>query len=338
MNRLTRVRHLARTVVEKILWALAAHRSGIRVLNVAYRRLGWAGRGAIQSRFAGLFRQGQHRLANGSWSVRFAGRELTLPLRANTAWLDWDAALSVLGHEVAIKATYETLLEGPMRPTLFVDIGTNYGTHSLLFLAAGVDVLSFEPNSACHGYFRDVCRLNGVTPRLEHVALGEQPGHVDLYFPERETWLGSLNPTVIERLKTLPDVRTEHVQIRRLDDYAAAFDGRHLLVKIDAEDQEHAVLRGARETLDHHRPLVIFETHRGNSRGALFELFASHQYRIANLPLRPDAPPSLTDRDGFASCPVDDFIAIPEEQLHDWPAGGVQQQRKRRASEALAPR
>lgn len=309
------IRRVARVVVEQIAFALAARAWGVRLLNAGYRRLGVAGRGAVHLRFAGLFRASDRRLAPAVWSVPFAGAEIRLPLRADRAWLDWDAALSLLGHETAVKQTYETLLTGGARPDLFVDIGTNYGTHSILFLAAGVPTLSFEPNSSCHDFFRELCAANGVTPHLEHAALGDQSGTVDLYFPERETWLGSLNPRVIEQLKRQPGVRSERVAIRALDAHREAFTGKRVLIKIDAEDHELAVLRGAVETLTRTRPLVIFEAHRGNARAALVDFFGEHGYRIARLPLLPGTPVRLLTRDVFEAAPVSDFIAIPAERL-----------------------
>jgi FkbM family methyltransferase len=318
---IARLRRLAHRVVQHALWTLAASRLGVALLNRGYRRMSPRLRAASQTRFAKIFRDGGHRLARATWVVDFAGREVAIALRPESAWLDWDAALSMLGHEPAIKETYETLLTGEQRPELFVDIGTNYGTHSLLFLVAGVPALSFEPNSSCHQYFVDACRLNAVGPRLEHAALGERTGEVEIFFPERETWLGSLNPRVIETLRDRPGVRSERVGMRRLDRYLGELAGRRVLVKIDAEDHELAVLAGAERVLAEVRPMVIFEAHRGNARAALFDFFDQRGFRIAHLPLGRGGGPKLPTREEFEHHPSDDFIALPVEVLAELDAG-----------------
>jgi FkbM family methyltransferase len=294
---------------------VAAHRSALTLFNVLYRRLGTNVHAGLQSRFAKIFRDGDHALAEGRWVVKFAGRDITIPLRSDRAWLDWDAALSILGHEPAIKQTYSTLLMSTARPDLFIDIGANYGMHSLLFLVCGVETIAFEPNRNCLSYIRELCKLNGVTPRLEHAALGAAHGRLELVFPERETWLGSLDPDVIKRLGTTDELRRESVSVRMLDDFLPQLEGRRVLIKIDVEELEHAVLTGAAETLRRHRPLILFETHRGKHRPPVFDLFEREGYRLAHIPLRPGEPLRMVSRDEFLGSDRDDFLAVPAERL-----------------------
>lgn len=309
------VRGGARLAVQRALWIVAARPSALALFNVIYRKLGTGAQAGMQARFAKIFREGSHTLAPGRWVVKFAGRDVTIPLRSDRAWLDWDAALSVLGHEPAIKQTYHTLLTGTSRPDLFVDIGANYGMHSLLFLVAGVETIAFEPNSSCLSYIRELCEVNGVTPRLEHAAVGAEPGKFELFFPERETWLGSLDPAVVERLRTTGDLRHESVVVRTLDDFLPQLEGRRTLIKIDVEDHEHAVLTGAAETLRRYRPLVLFETHMGGQRPPVFDLFERHGYRLAQIPLLPGEALRLVDRADFLGSHYDDFLAVPSERL-----------------------
>ena len=311
-----RIRRWARVLAEGTLRMLAARTVGLRVLNAAYRRLGKGPRAAVHSRFAGLYRGRAGRLADGIWTVDFAGKEVRLPMRAERAWLDWDVALSALGHEPTIKETYETILASSSPPELFVDIGANYGVHSLFFLVAGVETLTFEPNSTCHAFFREACAVNGVSPRLEHVALGDSAAAVDLYFPERQTWLGSINPEIIEQLKAQPGVRHERVEVRTLADYAGTFAGRRALIKIDAEEHEAPILAGAASILERDRPLVIFECHRPRRR-AVLEQLSRHRYLLVQLPLRPGSRPVVLSASDFEQHQADDFLAIPAERLTD---------------------
>ena len=309
------LRRVARATIERALLRVAAHKWSLAVLNMIYRRLGTGAHAWLQGRFAKLFRSGQHRLAKSTWTLPFAGRTIALPMHPDRAWLDWDAAFSTLGHEPAIKSTYRTVLTARARPDLFVDIGGNYGTHSLLFLVAGVDTLTFEPNSSCHEYFREVCALNGVKPRLEHAALGAAPAVLQLQYPERETWLGSIDPDVVAELERSGGLRSERVTVRTLDDFEQHFRGRQSLVKIDAEGHEAAILAGGERILRDHRPVVIFEVHGPLRRARVREILDRHHYSIAGLPILPDAAITPMDDASYAGASVDDFLAIPAERF-----------------------
>src|SRR5262245_49246131 len=144
--------------------------------------------------------------ADGLWQLWFAGKRIVVPLRRESFWLDWGHALGVLGHDAEIKRTYEMLLFSD-RPDLFVDIGANYGIHSMLIAAAGVSVLAFEPNPHClNDYTRAIMSLNGITSlQWESIALGNSNGMVELSFPERETWLGSIMPAVSSQIAQTRD-------------------------------------------------------------------------------------------------------------------------------------
>src|SRR5262249_486601 len=154
------------------------------LLNHYYNTLSDTQLAEVHSRFATLFREDVGQPPPGLWVVYFEGRKITLPIRAGWFWLDWDTALSILGHEIEIKKTYRYLLGSASAPELFVDIGANYGTHSLLFLTAGVSTLSFEPNGDCFEYFDICCRRNNLSPAWKKVALGSSIGTGSLCFPE----------------------------------------------------------------------------------------------------------------------------------------------------------
>jgi FkbM family methyltransferase len=173
------------------------------------------------------------------------------------------------------------------RPDLFFDVGANYGTHSILFRSADIPVIAFEPNPTCFEFCTQVCKLNGFSiPRWENVAIGSHVGDVDLVYPERETWLGSISPDVIEGVSST-DKRIRHrVWQRRLDDYYQEAVGKKLLVKIDVEGLEIEVLRGASQILVDVRPTVIFENNDHALRTQLHDLLISHGYSIYTLPWR----------------------------------------------------
>lgn len=210
---------------------------------------------------------------------------IAMPLRRDSIWLDWDSAVSITGHDIEVKRTYSKLLSSDKPPELFFDVGANYGTHSALFRSAGVPVVAFEPNPSCFAFCKSVCQLNRFSlPQWEQVAIGDRLGNVNLTYPERETWLGSVSPGVVQTISERREVVSKTVPIRPLDDYFSQVAGKRLLIKIDVEGFELEVLRGASRILADVRPDIIFESNDPSFRSQLFELLASRNYGIHALP------------------------------------------------------
>ena len=147
-----------------------------RMLNRLYNAMTPRQRQWAHGRYSKLFHHSSDRVQPGTWNVRFAGRAIALPFSGGDARLEWDAALSILGHETEIVETYRALLQRGPRPATVLDVGSNYGLQSLLWLVHGVRVISVEPNARCHAYFETICRLNGVRNDIRPQALGDAPG------------------------------------------------------------------------------------------------------------------------------------------------------------------
>ncbi len=235
-----------------------------------------------------------------------------MPLRCGTFWLDWDNAVSIVGHDIEVKETYESIIRsGAAAPELFIDIGANYGTHSLLFLAHGIETMTFEPNSTCHACFERMCKLNHVSPNLEPVALGDRAGYVELLYPNRDTWLGSTNKDVIDRLLGSDELVSERVEQRTLDDYFGKIGSKRALIKIDTEGNELSVLNGARKILDEVKPTVIFECFSDEEKIRIFKLFAAGDYSIYPLPWDPKREAEVLGEGQFMTSSDTNFIAVP---------------------------
>jgi len=121
---------------------------------------------------------------------------------------------------------------------LFLDIGANVGTYTLL--AAGVTkakVIAFEPNSEAYSHLLDNVRLNRLEPNVEviNIALGAENGSL-LFSTELDTENHVL-PSDVELINS-----TTEVQVTRLDD---VLRNRHpIMIKMDVEGYETEVLRG----------------------------------------------------------------------------------------------
>jgi FkbM family methyltransferase len=194
---------------------------------------------------------------------------------------------------------------------LFIDVGANYGMHSLLFLSAGIPVISFEPNSKCRDYFEKVCELNGLSGRWEEVAVGDRFGEIELVYPEHETWLGSVDSDAVSNLKKGSNVFSREVPLRKLDDYLDQIGPGEILVKIDVEGFEREVVGGGARLLRERAPRVVFESTRAETRADILELFKVNEYVVLPLPYRPSTSLRPLSKIEFLTSPMKNFIAVP---------------------------
>jgi len=302
--------------VQQLVRGMAAHSSSRLCLNLVYSALPHREKARFHALCCRLFADGGQQFEDGNWIVKFAGKRLVLPLTAEGAWQEWDAAVAILGHDLEIKTTYANLLRW-RRPKLFFDVGANYGLHSLLFLAHGIRTVSFEPNANCHAYLRRVCELNHLVCNIQPVALSDVEGFTELWFPERQTWMGTTDARVRESLGKDFGLSSLLVEQTTIDNFVARHGCRPDLIKIDTEGNELHILRGSRETLRSLRPLVIFESWPGG-RDGLFHIFEEVGYRISPLPLQPRSPARVLENRSFFEHPGRNFIAFAAEQV----AGG----------------
>jgi FkbM family methyltransferase len=292
---------------------MAARRSSRQCLNLLYSALSRREKARFHALCNALFADGGAQLEDGSWIVKFAGKRLVLPLTAEGGWQEWDAAVAILGHDLEIKTTYANLLRW-RRPQLFFDVGANYGLHSLLFLVHGIRTVSFEPNANCHAYLRRVCELNNLVCNIQPVALSDVEGFTELWFPEKQTWMGTTDAHVRESLGKDFGLCSLEVEQTTIDNFVARHGCRPDLIKIDTEGSELPVLKGSRETLGSIRPLVIFESW-PEGRDGLFRMFEEVDYRISQLPLLPRLSARVLENCSFLEHPARNFIALGAEQV-----------------------
>lgn len=274
--------------LRNIVRLIAAYSWSRDWLNAVYLRLTPSQRSFFYQKYAKIFRSRYIHGRPGVWKINFLSKQILIPLTKERFWLDWDTAVSIVGHEIEIKETYAAIIDSTDAPELFLDIGANYGTHSLLFLTHNIKTITYEPNSSCHDYFREICKLNGVKPRLEAVALGDSAGYVELTYPERDTWLGTTVKSIAEELATKQKVIKRTVEQKTIDDYLPEFGNQSIFIKIDTEGNEYNVLQGALKTLRKNKPKIIFECWGDSERKEVFRFFTAQGYSIYHLPWVPD--------------------------------------------------
>ena len=282
-------------------------------INKSYNKLKSQDKSIFHAKHWDLYRRDTVASWSGRWWLRVNKRIVYLPLSAKRMWLDWDHGISILGHDLEVKNFYSNLLRSQEAPEVFFDVGANYGTHSLLFLCLGVPSVTFEPNSSCHPVFNEMCDLNHVTPDLQHVAIAAAEGTLELKYPEKFTWLGSVKADVYNELISSYKLVSEKVKACPLDFYFSRIEGKKTLIKVDTEGNELEVFKGASRILSEARPVIVFESNLDNKdRIEIADVLHNHCYDIFDL--RMDAPPSKLDKHEFDESKETNFAAWPRER------------------------
>ncbi len=283
-------------------------------LNRTYNTLGWRQKRYFWHLFGAAFVNHSSVFA-GDWKIVFNDRSIVLPLTAGRLWLDWLLAVSLLGHDAEVKQTYMSILKSKRRPDLFVDVGANYGQNSILFLVHGIRTISFEPNPACHDYFAETARLNQVSPDIRSLAVGDSHHPLQIIFAEGQTWNGSADPDMQERLRApfADQLCNLSVEQTTLDDVLASQTAERMLIKIDTEGFEAQVFRGARKIMASRKATIIFEAWpEPSARTPLYEILAHERYSVFALPWDAKSGRALS-RDAFETAVGMNFLALPAE-------------------------
>lgn len=288
--------------------------TALTALNQHYLTLGTSAQLDFYQRYAKLFHQDRARAyaLNALWRTRFAGRDFAVPLQGDWLWLDWDYALSLPVHDLDVKLGYQAFLEHTQAPELFLDVGANYGAHSLIFLKFGVRTLSFEPNTECHAYFTRLCIANDVQAELIKSAIGAHAGEITLAYPERETWLSTADPHVQADLRKNRTLIEVSVPMMTLDSMLAQCVGKRVLMKIDTEGFELEVLKGAEALLRDVQPYIYFEAlPQTNHFAALSALLQSQGYTVVAASTHPFLPAESVLSADLRSLRSDNYLALP---------------------------
>jgi FkbM family methyltransferase len=294
-----------RAVRPRVDRALMRHRFGVMAFQALANRLSPGGRAALFGQ-SGASAAPTARFGAPRWQVEDGPAHYELPLRPDHAAFDWAAALGALGHDAGVKAIYRRLAEAAAREDArvrFIDVGANFGWHSFWHLAAGHDVIAFEPNPNCHDYFRRVCALNGWPAEvLRPMAVGAAQGTVELHFPPGREWLGTVQPAKVRHADP-SSWSHQPVPIVSLDALALADTAAWIVLKIDTEGNELDVLRGASGLLAKCRA-VLFESWVSDpDRAAIFDRLADAGFEVMAI-----------DEEGCSDVPLgrDAFVADRE--------------------------
>jgi FkbM family methyltransferase len=181
--------------------------------------------------------------------------------------------------------TIRTFLRLVSPGSTVLDVGANSGLFSLLAARCDptVTVHAVEPVARVFSVLESNVALNGLGNVTCHrAACSDRAGPATLHVPD-----GEPVPVMASLLWGWPETAAtgEPVECTTVDALVATAGIERVdVVKIDAEGSEDAVLRGARDTLEGHRPFVLAEVLGRSGLGAsVTAALAGHDYRFFRL-------------------------------------------------------
>jgi FkbM family methyltransferase len=165
-----------------------------------------------------------------------------------------------------------------------MDVGANWGLHTLLLarlVGPSGRVVALEPLPEAFEALRWHLSVNGCRNVLTlRLALADTDGIM------RFVRGGSTSQGFLDTGQSTD--RAQHsmleVPVRTLDSLVAE---RHLdslrLVKVDVEGAESAVLSGAEQTLEHHRPCLVVDLHTPEQDVRVAQILTAHGYVLQRL-------------------------------------------------------
>lgn len=167
----------------------------------------------------------------------------------------------LVGYEPFALETFLAVLEAA-GPGAVLDIGGNVGLYGLLACAhGGREVHSFEPTPLVAAAARRSAAVSDLRLHVHEVAVGDGVGPATLYISDTSDASNSLNPTFRRHVQEVVVPGTT------VDAFVAKRRIAPAVIKIDTESTEAAVLRGARTTIERHRPWILLEVLPARSRG-----------------------------------------------------------------------
>lgn len=181
-----------------------------------------------------------------------------------------------------IAGLVELLLQNKEQITLY-DIGANIGTHTVAIARQFADRVAIRSFEAQRQVFYVLCgnvAVNGLdNVHVHHAAVSDKSNdsiEIDLPDYTMPNNFGGLELIKTERTDNqyMTKTRTETVSTVTVDQFAEPVD----FLKLDIEGMEHMALKGAKKTIEQHRPICFVEMWKTDIE-AVKKFFKQNNYR-----------------------------------------------------------
>ncbi|MEM6723153.1 MAG: FkbM family methyltransferase [Bacteroidota bacterium] len=168
-----------------------------------------------------------------------------------------------------------------------LDIGANIGITSVWLsrtLPQG-QIHGFEPVPPNYKTLERILKAYQCkNVQIHQIALGNEPGEVELVMPEVESvQMQGLSHVVHEELTDFNVGKRFKARLETLDGFAPIQNLPVHAIKLDVENFEAFVLEGARQMIETHRPIIYTELWENENRQRCFDLIRQMNYRIQCL-------------------------------------------------------
>lgn len=166
---------------------------------------------------------------------------------------------------------------------VFIDVGANTGFYSLLASASGATIVhAFEPVREILDIFLENARVSEALTNIKmHLnAVSDVSGEEVIYFPLDGHGLVETSASLSKGFRAKHSAQRK-VAVVTLDEAlpVAELHGSSVILKLDVESRETAVLRGAEGILSAVRPVIFAELLPGSDHTAFLDLCERHGYR-----------------------------------------------------------
>lgn len=169
--------------------------------------------------------------------------------------------------------------------SLVLDIGANLGLMSYYLCKAGHEVHAFEPipsNIKVLKRIKSTFHLANL--HIHELALGESEGEIELILPIVDGVIKQgLSHVKADKMTDFNQGKTITCPIKRLDSLREFGSGKLEAIKIDVENFEFEVFKGAIQLLKEHKPMIYCELWDNQNRKDCFELLTELGYEIKVL-------------------------------------------------------
>ncbi len=245
------------------------------------------------------------------WMVSLPqGRRFHVPLNAGDRFAA-SCAFEYKAHDPGLKRMQQFLIDRRKARSLYVDIGANIGVSSIYALASGCPAWLFEPNGDLHEFGRRFFAYNHFSgARWLQTALSDRPGQAS-FFVSQSTFLSSFNQS---HARQEGDAREIVVEMRTLDSFLPEIraEADEIIIKIDVEGYEAAVLQGADKVTEQMRPPVLIELlPDAEARGLVWDYFHRRDYVCRGIyESDPRLPEVLPCQDALAEFDGINFVFV----------------------------
>ena len=214
----------------------------------------------VQKFCESLSRQIKMKVCVNGISVSYDGIELRFPRNIGTSYCSniyWDDVNGFEPH------TWRVIKHFLPRSSTFVDVGSNIGLYSVLAqkVNPGLMIQAYEPVPSIFAKNCVFHKENDLpVANVFNVAIGDADGRCEMFLPINRSAIEEETTATLRRDSWQYTKRHEALLVttKTLDSVLSDRNGR-TLIKIDVEDFEASVLRGADEVLRNMKPTIVCE-------------------------------------------------------------------------------